>query len=161
MAEPAGTRVSDADRERAVSEIREHFAAGRLDEGELNERVEAAYGARTQADLVAIRADLPQLPATTSELKAELAQRRAHLQRRVLQESGGTVGVFLVCTVIWVVSGASGQFWPIWVALVGAIALARSMWRLYGPAPELDRVERELDRRAHHGGRHRDRRRRM
>jgi hypothetical protein len=34
-----------------------------------------------------------------------------------------------------------------WVALVAVIALARNAWRLYGPAPELDRVEAEVTRR--------------
>jgi hypothetical protein len=35
-------RASDEERERAASEIRAHFAAGRLTEDELNERLEAA-----------------------------------------------------------------------------------------------------------------------
>src|SRR5947199_167061 len=61
--------------------------------------------------------------------------------------------------------GASGEFWRIWVAIFPLIALLRNGWRLYGPAPELDRVERELEakerlrehhrRRAYrHGGRY-------
>ncbi|MGZ4226977.1 MAG: hypothetical protein ACXVTC_12135, partial [Solirubrobacteraceae bacterium] len=49
---------------------------------------------------------------------------------------------------IWAASGAHGQFWPIWVLLVVLIPVLRNSWRLYGPAPELDRVERELERRA-------------
>lgn len=48
---------------------------------------------------------------------------------------------------IWLTSGAHGQFWPMWVALVAVIALVRNTWRLYGPAPELERVEAELARR--------------
>jgi uncharacterized protein DUF1707 len=55
-------RASDDDRERVVREIREHFAAGRLSEEELDERVAAAYAARTESDLEAIRADLPVFP---------------------------------------------------------------------------------------------------
>src|SRR5204863_6418162 len=55
-----------------------------------------------------------------------------------------SAGAFLVCTAIWLTSGANGQFWPIWVALVAVIPLVRNGWRLYGPAPELDRVEEEL-----------------
>jgi hypothetical protein len=43
------------------------------------------------------------------------------------------------------------------VALITLIPLLRNGWRLYGPAPELDRVERELDRRSRHG--HRERKR--
>jgi hypothetical protein len=109
--------------------------------------VQAAYQARTVQELRAIRADLPALPVTRAQQKAELAERRAQLRRRVLQESGGGLGVFVICTSIWAASGASGQFWPIWVLLVTVIALARNVWRLYGPAPELDRVEEDLERR--------------
>ena len=65
----------------------------------------------------------------------------------------------MLCTGIWAASGASGQFWPVWVLLVVLIPLLRNSWRLYGPAPELDRVERELEQQAHQerGARGRDR----
>jgi hypothetical protein len=155
-------RVSDEDRERAVRELREHFAAGRLSEEELSERVQAVYQARTDRELSALRADLPRLPVTREEQKAEIARRRSELQRRLLQQSGGALVPFAICTVIWVASGAHGMFWPIWIVLVAVIPLVRNGWRLYGPAPELDRVERELahrERHGHHAGRHRGRRR--
>ena len=140
-------RVSDADRERAAREIREHFAAGRLTEQELSERIQAAYSAQTRDELDRLRADLPLLPATREELRAELSERRGQLQRRLLQHTGGALVPFVICTVIWVASGASAPFWPIWVALGALIPLIRNGWRLYGPAPELDRVEHELARR--------------
>jgi hypothetical protein len=149
MPDPSDLRASDQERERAAAEIREHFAAGRLSEDELDERLAAAYAARTHRELGALRADLPPLPATRQQQRAELAQRRRHLQRRLLQETGGTLGAFLICTVIWLATGADGSFWPIWVGLAAAITLVRNGWRLYGPAPELDRVERELERRKH------------
>jgi hypothetical protein len=149
MPEPSDLRASDHERERAAAEIREHFAAGRLSEDELDERLATAYAARTQGELGALRADLPALPATREQERAELAQRRRHLQRRLLQETGGTLGAFLICTVIWLATGADGSFWPIWVGLAAAITLVRNGWRLYGPAPELDRIERELERRKH------------
>jgi hypothetical protein len=57
---------------------------------------------------------------------------------------GGGVALFGLCSVIWAATGASGMFWPIWVALVVVIFVGRNAWRLYGPAPELDRVEEEL-----------------
>ena len=50
MPEPPKLRVSDEERERAAQEIREHFAAGRLSEEELDERVQAAYQACSQDD---------------------------------------------------------------------------------------------------------------
>jgi DUF1707 SHOCT-like domain len=157
-------RASDEDRERAVRELREHFAAGRLSEEELSERVQAVYQARTDRELTALRADLPMLPATRAEQKAELVRRRSELQRRLLQQSGGALVPFGICTVIWVASGAHGSFWPIWVILIAVIPLLRNGWRLYGPAPEFDRVERELAQRERHRhghphGRHRGRRR--
>ena len=102
-------RASDEERERAAAEIRDHFAAGRLDDG-------------------------------------ELAERRSRLQRQLIQQTGGGLGVFVLCTAIWAASGAEGSFWPIWVALVALIPLLRNGWRLYGPAPDLDRVEADLAR---------------
>jgi hypothetical protein len=150
----AELRASDQQRERASQELREHFATGRLNEEELTERVQRVYAARTEGELRTVLGDLPPLPLSRQEQKAELAARRSQLQRRLVQETGGGVALFVVCTVIWAVSGAHhGQFWPIWVAIVVLIPLIRNGWRLYGPAPQLDRVERELERRARHGGR--------
>ena len=116
--------------------------------------MQGVYSARTDAQLRELLADLPRLPASPEQLKAELAERRSHLQRRLIQETGGGVALFAVCVVIWAVSGSHrGMFWPIWVALVGVVPLLRNGWRLYGPAPQLDRVERELERRERHAAR--------
>ena len=52
-------RVSDADRDRAVSELSEHFQAGRLTAGEFDERSGQALQARTGKELAALFADLP------------------------------------------------------------------------------------------------------
>jgi hypothetical protein len=140
-------RASDEERERAAQQLREHFATGRLTQEELDERVQAAYRARTDRELRDVLADLPGLPMTPQRQKAELAERRRHLQRRIFQQTGGALGLFMICTVIWLADGASGQFWPIWVAIIPALTLLRTGWRLYGPAPELDRVEQELQKR--------------
>jgi Domain of unknown function (DUF1707) len=147
MAEPSGLRVSDQQREQAAQAIRDHFAAGRLTEDELNERLQSALEATTEPELNALLADLPQLPVSPEQQKAELVARRSQLQRRVIQEAGGGSALFVLCTGIWAASGAQGQFWPIWVLLVVLIPLVRNGWRLYGPDPELDRVERELEQR--------------
>jgi hypothetical protein len=158
MADPQQLRVSDEQRERAAQALREHFAAGRITEDELSDRVQAAYDAQTQAELDKQLADLPKLPATPQQQKAELAKRRGDLQRRLIQETAGGFGLFLICTVIWVASGASGSFWPIWVAIFPVIALVRNGWMLYGPDPQLDRIERELDRSSSRDVRRRERR---
>ncbi len=52
-------RVSDAEREAAAAELREHFASGRLDQEELDERLSAVFAARTRGDLNALFTDLP------------------------------------------------------------------------------------------------------
>jgi hypothetical protein len=52
-------RVSDAEREAAAAELREHFASGRLDQEELDERLSAVFAARTRGELSALFTDLP------------------------------------------------------------------------------------------------------
>ena len=153
--EPPGIRASDDDRERLISELRDHAVAGRLDTDELEERSHAAYSAKTTAELDRLRRDLP---ATPAQLVAHQRERRAHLTRRLLQETGGSAGLFLICCVVWLVSGAHGQFWPVWVLVIVLLSLARNGWALFGPAPDLDAVERDLDRRRRRDQRHRHRR---
>jgi hypothetical protein len=140
-----GLRVSDEEREAAALEIREHYAAGRLDDDEMSSRLSGAYGAKTRAELAAVRADLPALPPSPAAQKAELIERRSHLSRRLFQQTGASLGVFILCTAIWAASGASGFFWPIFT-LFSILPLIRNGWALYGPAPEFDRVERHLER---------------
>ena len=66
----------------------------------------------------------------------------------------------MVCTVIWLASGASGQFWPVWILIIVALSLVRNGWALYGPGADLDAVEADLDarreRRREHAQRHGD-----
>ena len=52
-------RASDAERERAVEQLRGHFEAGRLDPEEFNERMESALAARYRDELPGLLADLP------------------------------------------------------------------------------------------------------
>ena len=75
-----------------------------------------------------------------------VAERRGELHKRIAQEAGGGVIVFAVSTGIWAASGATGSFWPIWIALVCLLPVLRSAWLLYGPAPDFERVEQDLAR---------------
>jgi Domain of unknown function (DUF1707) len=52
-------RISDTDRQRAVDELRRHFAAGRIDVDEFTERMEKALQASTLEDLDKLLSDLP------------------------------------------------------------------------------------------------------
>lgn len=57
---PAGDlRVSDADRDRALAQLSEHFQAGRLTAEELDERSGRALRARAGEELAGLLADLP------------------------------------------------------------------------------------------------------
>jgi hypothetical protein len=124
-------RAGDADREALAGDLREHFAAGRLSEAELGERLDATYRATTLAQLDALRADLPDpRPAAAPPPPRELAK------RRIYQDAGAVVLANVGCVAVWAASGADGSFWPEWVMLVSALRLARDAWRLLGPAPE-------------------------
>jgi Domain of unknown function (DUF1707)/2TM domain len=98
-------RTSEAEREAVVEDLRRHASAGRLDLEELEQRVEAALGARTAADLAALRDDLPELPVSdfTEHLRVFVA-----------------VNALLVA--IWALTGA-GYFWPVWPFMGWGIAV--------------------------------------
>jgi hypothetical protein len=110
-----GLRASDEERESTVTLLREHGAAGRLDVDELEQRVGAAYEARTRGDLATL---LDDLPGTRSVVAAPRAHRPA---RR--HEWGTFAWVSVLLIAIWAVSGA-GYFWPAWVMVWWGFALA-------------------------------------
>lgn len=53
-------RVGTAEREQAAEALGKHFAAGRLDVDEYDDRVARAYAAKTADDLAVLFTDLPQ-----------------------------------------------------------------------------------------------------
>ena len=52
-------RASDVERDQAAAQLQHHYAVGRLTLPELEQRVVAAYEARTREQLVALLNDLP------------------------------------------------------------------------------------------------------
>jgi len=52
-------RIGDAERDKAVSDLGDHFAAGRLDRDEFDDRADQAMQARFSTDLTPLFADLP------------------------------------------------------------------------------------------------------
>ena len=66
--EPSRMRVSDADREKVAEVLRQAAGDGRIDLTELDERLEAAYAAKTYGELVPITHDL--VPATAASSPA-------------------------------------------------------------------------------------------
>jgi Domain of unknown function (DUF1707) len=99
-------RVSDADRERIVDELRAHAVEGRLTVEELEERVQRALGARTASELVALTRDLPERPAPRPPAPRwwDRPELRTYL------------AVMALLVAIWALAGA-GYFWPVWPAV--------------------------------------------
>ena len=56
-------RVSDAERQAVADRLAEHFADGRLDQAEFDDRVGRAMNAKTRADLSGLFSDLPETGA--------------------------------------------------------------------------------------------------
>lgn len=52
-------RIGDAERDVAMTQLREHFVAGRLTFDELTERIDAALTAKTQRQIDGLMTDLP------------------------------------------------------------------------------------------------------
>ena len=147
MAADPRIRASDDDRERAVTLLREHHAAGRLTVEEFNERMDKAYAAKTLGELDELMADLPAIDL----YRLPDASLPPHYRRQIpghgsLQAATGAGGVVsghgrfspawaaawgswfsvtLVCFVIWALSGA-GYLWPLWiVGPWGAVMVGR------------------------------------
>jgi len=90
---PSGElRVSDADRDRALSELTEAFQAGRITPDEFDERSGQALRARTGRELTALLADLPVADAPVARATAP---DRAH--RLLVTRVGFTAALAAVC----------------------------------------------------------------
>ncbi|MFE1177317.1 DUF1707 domain-containing protein [Streptomyces sp. NPDC058773] len=88
-------RASDTDRERVAEILRDALAEGRLAMEEFDERLDAAYRARTYGELEPLTADLPaaaQAPAPLS-LRKESGATAAWSERIVSGTDGSTAGI--------------------------------------------------------------------
>jgi hypothetical protein len=63
-------RIGDAERDRAISELGDHFAAGRLTTEEFEQRVDQAIRARFNDDLEPLFVDLPQTAEPSMESRS-------------------------------------------------------------------------------------------
>lgn len=59
MARQDEIRIGDAERDAVMVALHDHFAEGRLDRGELDERLDAVLSAKTRGDLRTLVKDLP------------------------------------------------------------------------------------------------------
>jgi Domain of unknown function (DUF1707) len=96
-------RIGDADRERVAERLRRAAGEGRLSPEELEERLEAAFAARTEAELTPLVADLPPAPPRPRPARGSA-------------DRGVFVATSILLVAIWALTGA-GYFWPIWPIL--------------------------------------------
>jgi uncharacterized membrane protein YccC len=139
MASDPKIRASDADRDRTAAALREHLAAGRLTTEEFDERLDKTYAAKTLGELDQVMADLPR---TDLKQPAEVSPQRSGgpVEAGASRFSpawraawGSWLGISLLFFVIWLISGASGGLWFLWVpALMGVGLLGR--WISDAPA---------------------------
>jgi hypothetical protein len=134
-------RVSDADRDAVVTELGEHFQAGRLDAAELDDRTGRALRAGTGGDLDEVLADLPRPPRTSGEPRAAARPRPPLVPLLIpVLAAAVLVAVGLAAGAAgggWHHHWAAGVFWwPAWW-LIPVMAL-RLLWarrRLGGSRP--------------------------
>ncbi len=108
-------RISTAERQRAIDQLRHHTGEGRLDLDEFGDRVTTVLEAHRAGELAAVLDGLP--PVTPP------AERRRQVRHATLAAFGPYLAVMALLLTIWLVSGA-GYFWPIWPMLGWGIPLA-------------------------------------
>jgi hypothetical protein len=119
---PSGSlRVSDADRDRAIAELSEHYQAGRLTTEELEDRTGRAIQARTAADLAALFTDLPrrQAPVTSAAPSAPVSPGRPWPARLPVTP----VAILAVVAVLALLGGHLFHF--AWLPVVAFIVIRR------------------------------------
>jgi hypothetical protein len=117
---PSGSlRVSDADRDRAIAELSEHYQAGRLTTEELEDRTGRALQARTAADLAALFTDLPrrQAPLTSATASAPASPGRSRPARVAV----APVAILAVVAVLALLGGHPFHF--AWLPVVAIIVI--------------------------------------
>jgi hypothetical protein len=104
-------RASDADRERAADRLRRAAAEGRLLTDELEERLEAAFSARTYGQLDAVLTDLPGRRLTPPGRRRDVAR----VPPAVVAAIAVPVVIVSILVVLLVVTGVFAG-WLLWLA---------------------------------------------
>jgi hypothetical protein len=128
---PAELRASDSDRDAVVSDLGEHFQAGRLTAEEFDERMGRALAARTWGELRDLLADLP---ATRLAPRAPAATRSSSAR---LSRSSGLPPIAAVAAIgiaVAVLVGAGHDRWGfVWLLLSGLLIARRCIRRASAP----------------------------
>ena len=116
---PAATRASDADRDAVISDLSEHFQAGRLTAAELDERTGRALTARTWGELGELAADLPALRPAAPAATPAAGRPRPPAGHTAPATAAALVGLAIAALVlIHAVHPGWGLIWLLWPALL-------------------------------------------
>lgn len=152
VSEMSELRAANADRIRVVERLDRAHAEGRLDLLEFDERLAAAYAARTYGDLESLTSDLPGPDVAAPSAGVDgaggragdrgrghsgggggVASRRARGYRLALRiETGAWLFASAVNVLIWAIVSVAGAHtaypWWIWVAGPWGLVLLARMW---------------------------------
>ena len=116
-------RAADGDRQQIADRLKSALDEGRLSLYEYDERVAAAYAARTYAELKVLVNDLPRPGMTTAEVSAQArrAARRLPTALIVLWTIWGAVAAINVVAFVLVAVTVGPVYpWPVWLLVPGA-----------------------------------------
>jgi uncharacterized protein DUF1707 len=130
-------RAADSDRQAVADKLKKALDEGRLDLVEYDERLQKTYAAKTYGDLKGMLDDLPDAtlpvhaptaarpaPAAAAPVPEAIRDRSGQLVRAWL---GGFGGVFVLCSVIWLVTSITTghvlYFWPVWLLIPMALGV--------------------------------------
>ena len=156
-------RAADSDRQFVAERLQAALNEGRLTLSEYDERLEQTYAARTYGELDRLLDDLPAtitgrdsvIPAqptapaspapTTAQPEASTGPRAQHWLWAIW---GSWLTTSVICTVIYLLSGSGGDFWPKWVIVPwGALSLLSTIGAVASGDPQRHVSGRVLDRR--------------
>ncbi len=106
-------RIGDAERDRAVAALGDHFAAGRITREELDERVDRAIAARFEGDLTELFIDLPATPIAAPAATPAVRPKRS---ATVVPAAAGLLWALLPILMVAVVTTSLivGAPWLLW-----------------------------------------------
>jgi fatty acid desaturase len=121
-------RAADTDRSAVAEVLGRALQEGRLTVAEYDERLAAAYAARTHADLAPLTADLPTPAPRPAEQRATYGSCGGGDLRQAWR---GYLTVAFIVWAVYLTSSLAGGFsypWPVWVVGPwGAVLLARTL----------------------------------
>lgn len=127
-------RASDADREQVIEALKDAFVHSRMTKDELDARAGRALAARTCAELAALTADIPPVPAASGPIRP-LAPPRPRPLASAVARSGSCLALaaVAVCASVILDPGGPGvdRPWAGLMLLVAQYAVIAGVWILW------------------------------